>query len=243
MNAASSFSALSPTVRLHPLDDIEIAKTLLPAGTLVEKFDAGAEGGLTSRHPGPDTRSRFGRWRSGEPVHRYGQVIGFRHRRPIAPGEHVHIAHNLHIGELHQDYAVGRDLKPVNFYPPEAMRTFEGFLRADGRVGTRNYLAVVSTVNCSAAVSKLARDRFRDVAKDFPNIDGVIAFTHRGGCGLINNGEDHKLLERTLGNMATHPNVAGYVIIGLGCEVNQPLALIKKHHLTHRNVARSRSRR
>jgi altronate hydrolase len=217
-------TAAPDTLRLHPLDDVLVARRALPKGaaltgliTLLQDVPAGHK--IAARDLA-----------AGQAVRRYGQVIGFA-SRAIATGEQVH-THNLHMGELTQDYAVGSDLRPVAILPPEQQRTFDGFLRSDGRVGTRNYVAIVSTVNCSAAVTKLARDRFRDVQRDFPNIDGVIAFTHRSGCGLINNGEDHRLLERVLGNMANHPNVAAYVIVGLGCEVNQPATLIAHQGLT-----------
>ena len=214
----------SPALRLHPQDDVLVARRALPKGAVVS-------GLITLQQDIPaGHKIAAHEIAEGDAVRRYGQVIGFASRR-IAAGEQVH-THNLHIGELHQDYAVGRDVRPVTVLPVEQQRTFEGFLRPDGRVGTRNYVAIVSTVNCSAAVSKLARDRFRDVQREFPNVDGVIAFTHRSGCGLINNGDDHRLLERVLGNMASHPNVAAYVIVGLGCEVNQPSTLIAHQHLS-----------
>ncbi len=215
-------------LRLHPLDDIAIAKVPLPAGTMVETevgplelreaVAAGHKIALRPRAP-------------GEPIRRYGQTIGFA-SAPIRPGEHIH-THNLHGGEPQQDYEVGRDARPVIPHPREAMRYFRGYLRPDGRVGTRNYVAVVSTVNCSATVCKFVRDRFRDVSRDCPEIDGVIALTHRGGCGQIAGGEDHRLLERVLANYAVHPNVAAYVVIGLGCEVNQAQTLIGRHGLTN----------
>jgi len=212
------------TLRLHPNDDVLIAGAPLSRGTPVE----GGRIELLQDVPAGHKIAAHAIGK-GEAVRRYGQVIGFA-ARSIEPGEHVH-THNLHIGELHQDHAVGTDLRPVQPLPPERQRTFDGFLRADGRVGTRNYLAIVSTVNCSASVSKLARDRFRDVQRDYPNVDGVISFTHRSGCGMIHDGEDHRRLERVLGNMATHPNVAAYVIVGLGCEVNQPGTLIQHQGL------------
>jgi altronate hydrolase len=226
MNAPAT--SASKTLRLHPLDDVVIAKANLPAGTALET-EAGpvalridvAAGHKIAVH------SRA----VGEPVHRYGQIIGFA-SAPIAPGDHVH-THNLHVGELQQDYQVGRDARRVIPYPPEAMRYFQGYLRADRRVGTRNYVVIIPTVNCSATVSKFVRDRFRDVSRDAPGVDGVLALTHRGGCGVVANGEDHLLLERVLANYALHPNVAAYVILALGCEVNQARTLISRHALTN----------
>jgi len=106
---------------------------------------------------------------AGEPVRRYGQVIGFA-TRDIGAGEHVH-TQNLAVGELSREYEIGVDVTPVSHYPPAEMRYFDGYLREDGRVGTRNYVAVVSTVNCSASVSQFVKQRFADVARDYPHVD------------------------------------------------------------------------
>ena len=217
----------SRTLRLHPLDDVVIAKVPLAAGDEVE-----TQAGATAlRAAIPAGHKIAFRVRAvGEPLHRYGQVIGFA-SAPIQPGDHVH-THNLHRGEVRRDYEVGCDAREVIPYPPAAVRHFDGFLRADGRVGTRNYLAVVSTVNCSATVVKAVSACFRDVSRGFPGVDGVVALTHRGGCGNVADGEDHRLLERVLAGYAGHPNVAAYVIVGLGCEVNQPLTLIGRTGLS-----------
>src|SRR5256886_14386636 len=124
--------------------------------------------------------------------------------------------------DLARDYDFCAAARPVEYYPPEKMRSFQGYARPGGRVGTRNYVAVISSVNCSASVSHYVKDRFRieDLRRDFPNVDGVVAFTHKSGCG-IQPGEPHQLLMRVLAGIARHPNIAGYVMIGLGCEVNQ----------------------
>ena len=172
--------------------------------------------------------------KAGAPVRRYGEVIGFA-GADIARGRHVHM-HNLlermdpSLDE--QRYAAGSGVVPVDFYPPEEMRYFEGYKRADGRVGTRNYIAVISTVNCSASVSQMVRERFRHVERDYPGVDGVIALTHKSGCGQVQGAEDHRALERVLAGYARHPNVAAYVVIGLGCEVNQAPALVERHRLS-----------
>ena len=165
----------------------------------------------------------------GAAVRRYGQVIGFA-TTAIAPGDHVH-THNLAFGIVPHEYEIGVDVRPVPSVPPEQMRTFDGFLRADGRVGTRNYVAVISTVNCSASVSQLVKQRFADVGRDFPHVDGVIALTHKSGCGMERFGEDHQALERVLAGYARHPNVAAYVVIGLGCETNQAAVMVERKGL------------
>jgi altronate hydrolase len=211
---------------LHPEDDVAIAKASIPAGTVLvdgsERITVPAD-----VRPGHKV-ARRGRDR-GETVRRYGQVIGFA-TQPIGPGEHVH-THNLAVGELRQDYEVGTDVRPVDYYPPDRIRLFDGFQRADGRVGTRNYVAVISTVNCSASVCQFIRERFRDVQRTYPHVDGVIAITHKSGCGTKLFGEDHEALMRVLGGYARHPNVAAYVLIGLGCEVNQTLSFIDRQRL------------
>ena len=162
-------------------------------------------------------------------MRRYGQVIGFA-TADIAVGDHVH-TQNLAVGDLHREYEVGTDVRPVNFYPPDQMRYFDGYLREDGRVGTRNYVAIISGVNCSASVSQFVKDKFRDVSKDYPNIDGVLAVTHKSGCGTELFGEDHMALQRVLAGYAKHPNVAAYILIGLGCEVNQAAVMVDKQRM------------
>jgi altronate hydrolase len=220
------------TLRLHPRDDVVIAEARLSAGTAVET-EIGPVRLAETVEAGH--KIAFRAMAPGQPVHRYGQVIGVA-GAAIFPGEHVH-THNLRITELHREYAIGRDVQPVVRYAPDAVRKFQGYLRPDGRAGTRNYVAVVSTVNCSASVSRFVKDRFRDVSRDHPTIDGVIALTHRGGCGHIADGEDHLILERALAGYADHPNVAACVLVGLGCEVIQPVELIRRRGLDRIGVA------
>src|SRR5262245_24487572 len=166
---------------------------------------------------------------AGEPVRKYGQIIGFA-SRPISPGERVHVE-NLRADLFERDYAFATEHPDPP--KPDRPRTFQGFLRPDGRVGTRNYVAVISTVNCSASTSRYIADRFRDGGwrKDFPNVDGVFAITHKGGCGLPFEGPDHQILERVLAGFANHPNVAAYVIVGLGCEVGFAQHLVDSQDL------------
>lgn len=166
----------------------------------------------------------------GEAVRKYGQTIGFAQGR-IEPGDHVHV-HNLLMRDFGRDYQFGGDAQPVQYYPAEQMRYFPGYARPGGRVGTRNYLAVISSVNCSASVSHYVRDRFRtaEFKRDFPNVDGVVAFTHKAGCAM-DPGEPQQVLQRVLAGVARHPNISGYVMIGLGCEVNQVDSVRKAYKL------------
>src|SRR3990170_7053599 len=211
---------------LNPGDDVAIAKKEIPEGTVLE--DAG--GRIEVRQdirPGHKV-ARRGR-RTGEEVRRYGQVIGFA-TADIAPGDHVH-TQNLAVGDLRQQYEVGTDVRAVDYYQPDKMHHFDGYKREDGRVGTRNYVAIISGVNCSASVSEFVKERFRDVQRDFPNVDGVIAITHKSGCGTKLLGEDHMALQRVLAGYAKHPNVAAYILVGLGCEVNQAAVMVDKQRM------------
>lgn len=166
----------------------------------------------------------------GEPVRKYGQIIGFASQAILA-GSHIHV-HNLKADLFERDYAFATERPPVPV--ADRARTFQGYLRPDGRVGTRNYIAVISTVNCSASTSRYIAERFRDDhwKADFPNVDGVFAITHKGGCGLPFEGMDHQILERVLAGFANHPNVAAYVIVGLGCEGAYAQHLVETQHLT-----------
>ncbi len=213
-------------VVLRPEDNVAVAARPIPRG-----FDLVlGERKVTSRDPiGLGHKIALEDIEPGQPVRKYGQIIGFA-AGPIPAGAWVH-EHNLLANQFDRDYAFAVESPR----PPatDRARTFQGYLRPDGRVGSRNYVAVISTVNCSASTSKYISERFRDKAwkRDFPNVDGVFAITHKGGCGLPFGGSDHKLLERVLAGFANHPNVAAYVIVGLGCEVGFASHLVESQHL------------
>jgi altronate hydrolase len=159
----------------------------------------------------------------GEPVRRYNQIIGFA-TRPISPGQHVHV-HNVEVHEFSRDYAFCEGYRATEFASSPA--TFQGIVRPDGRVATRNYIGVISTVNCSATVSKYIAEAFReDALKAYPNVDGVVPITHGTGCGMDSAGEGIEVLRRTIAGYARHPNFAAVLLIGLGCEANQMGALM-----------------
>ncbi len=166
----------------------------------------------------------------GAAVRKYGQIIGAALAR-ITAGEHVH-THNLSLGEFQRDYQFSTDARPVNFHAPAEMRSFQGYARGNGLAGTRNYIAVISSVNCSASVSRYVCERFRtaELGRDFPNVDGVVPFTHKSGCAM-DPGEPRQLLQRVLAGIARHPNISAYVMIGLGCEVMQVDALRQESRL------------
>ncbi|MFO0810062.1 MAG: altronate dehydratase family protein [Gemmataceae bacterium] len=173
---------------------------------------------------------------AGEPVLKYGQTIGFA-STDIPAGTHVHV-HNVRADAFARDYAFGRDCPP----PPEAgePRFFDGYDRGDGRYGTRNYLAIISTVNCSASTSKYIAERLRasGILERYPNVDGVLPIVHKAGCAMQYGGDDHKQLDRTLAGIARHPNVGAYLLVGLGCETGQAMHLIEGEHLIQLNGSR-----
>jgi altronate hydrolase len=211
------------TIRLHPDDDVVIARSQLVGGTTLIDENLTVAGLVP---PGHKIATRA--IAKGAPVKRYNQIIGFA-SRPISPGEHVHL-HNLVMGAFDRDYAIGVDAKPTQYADPPA--TFDGIERADGRVATRNYIGILSTVNCSATVARGIADHYRGEAlAAFPNVDGVVALTHGSGCGMDTHGEGMQLLRRTLGGYARHVNFAGVLVVGLGCEANQISALFGAEHL------------
>jgi altronate hydrolase len=213
----------SPTIRLHPADDVVIARAQLVGGTKLAGEDVVVAGLVP---PGHKVATRA--IATGEAVKRYNQVIGFA-SRDIAAGEHVHL-HNLAMGAFDRDYAFGVDARPTRYVDPPAV--FQGILRPDGRVATRNYIGILSTVNCSATVAHGIADAFRgDALAAFPNVDGVVALTHGTGCGMDTHGEGMAVLRRTLGGYARHANFAGVLVVGLGCESNQIASLLGAERL------------
>ncbi|MGL6073064.1 MAG: UxaA family hydrolase [Fimbriiglobus sp.] len=173
--------------------------------------------------------------KEGDAVLKFGQTIGFAARN-IGVGEHVHV-HNVKVEKFERDYAFCADL-PAPLPPPAEWRTFMGYDRgpdraAHQRYGTRNYIAIVSTVNCSASTSKYIAERIRamNILKDYPNVDGIVPIVHKQGCGHQYEGPDHKQLEMTLAGFAKHPNVGAYILIGLGCEIVQAEHLIEHQQL------------
>ena len=200
-------------LRLNAADDVVIACREIEAGTNLVKEGVIARERIPAGHK-VATRAI----EAGQAVRRYSQVIGFA-TRPIAPGDHVHV-HNLEVRDFARDYAYGEGYRPTEFVASPA--TFQGIVRADGRVATRNYIGVVATVNCSATVSKYVAEHFKGPAlAAFPNVDGVVPLTHTLGCGMDAGGEGMDVLRRTLAGYVRHPNFAGVLVIGLGCEGNQ----------------------
>ncbi|WP_376096490.1 UxaA family hydrolase [Roseomonas sp. CCTCC AB2023176] len=219
-----------PVIRLHPDDAVGIARMALPPGTPV-----GAGIAALRRVPAGH-KVALRPIAQGEPIRRYGQVIGFA-TRDLPPGEWVHVA-ECSMGEVALDYAYGVDARPTEYVA--APRTFQGIRRADGRVATRNYVGIITSVNCSAHVAELIAMAFRrnpitgeDPLAPWPNVDGIVALTHKTGCGMT-MGEPLRLLRRTLGGYARHANFSHVVAIGLGCEVNELAPMLEEGRLSGR---------
>ena len=218
----------APLIKLHPADNVAIARTAIPAGSRLTEGSLRAARDIPAAH-----KVALKAVSPGEAVYRYGQIIGLA-TAPITPGEHVH-THNLAMAHFERDYAFGAGVVPVT--APAEPRTFMGIRRADGRVATRNYIAVISTVNCSATVAKKVALHFNapSALDRYRNVDGVVPLTHSFGCCIDHQGEGLQQLRRTISGFVEHANFAGVVLIGLGCEANQlrPLLEERTRHGRH----------
>jgi altronate hydrolase len=219
-------AAEQPAIRLHPLDNVVVASRRFPAGARVAGEGAAAREAIPVGH-----KMATAAIAAGEPILKYGQVIGVA-TQDIAAGSHVH-THNLAVSGLRR--AAGAEAAAQTRVEP--MRTFRGFRRDDGRVGVRNYVGVMTSVNCSATVARLiAQEAERSgLLEDFPNVDGVVPITHTSGCGMASSGEGFDLLRRTLWGTAANPNFAAVMLVGLGCEVLQTGKFAKDFGLAGRD--------
>ena len=218
-------------VHLRPEDNVAVAARDLPPG---QEVDFQGERLTVARRVGLGHKLALRPIKQGEAVRKYGQIIGFANR-DVAAGEHVHV-HNVSAAAFERDYAFCRDcpLPPAPAEPRYFMGYDRGPDRADPlRYGTRNYLAVISMVNCSAHTSKYITERVRasGILAKYPNVDGVISITHKAGCAMQYGGDDHRQLDRTLAGFARHANVGAYILVGLGCETGQALHLIESEGL------------
>jgi altronate hydrolase len=220
---AVNTSAPERCLLLRPDDSVGLLTRTVAAGT--EVVAGGARLRLRDEVPAGH-KVALREIAQGEQVRKYGQVIGLA-TSDIAAGEHVH-THNLAFAEFERDYAFGIDAKGSAAAPSGPPATFSGIVRPDGRVATRNYLGVLTSVNCSATVARMIANQFQEGSElltAYPNLDGVVALTHGSGCGMAGFGEGFDLLRRTLSGYARHPNFAGLLVLGLGCEVNQVRSL------------------
>ncbi|KAB0265190.1 UxaA family hydrolase [Microvirga brassicacearum] len=202
------------TVRLHERDNLVVAVDPIEVGALADGITALAR--IPRGHKMAITPLA-----EGEPVLKFGQIIGFA-GKAVAPGEWLH-EHNIVLHDFARDYRFAEAAAAEAILPVAEQATFEGFRRASGKVGTRNYLAILTSVNCSATVARfIAREVERSgLLDEYPQVDGVIPLVHGTGCAMDNKGEGYDILKRTQWGYASNPNMAGVLMVGLGCEVFQ----------------------
>ncbi|MGX5720884.1 UxaA family hydrolase [Shinella zoogloeoides] len=227
---------ISPVIRLNPADNVGVARTAIPSGTAI------AEGGeIVIAHTDIPSGHKVAlrAIAPGEAVLKYGQIIGVS-TGTIAPGDHVHL-HNLAMQESHATHHFAEDARETPLLPEGERRGFEGYVRPDGQVGTRNFIGIVTSVNCSATVARAIADHFnRGGGLDgYDNVDGVIALTHGTGCAINMKTEGYLYLQRVLSGYARNPNFAGILFIGLGCETNQIDPIVQKFGLTEGPLLRT----
>ncbi|MBH67647.1 MAG: galactonate dehydratase [Rhodospirillaceae bacterium] len=202
-------------VRLHPADNVVTARLNIQENTGIGEEDINTIGSIPSGHK-IATRTI----QAGDEIRKYDQVIGFASNN-IRMGEHVHV-HNVEMREFDRDYQFCEGITPTDYVDLAEQRTFQGYRRSNGKIGTRNYLGILTSVNCSATAAKyIANAVTPDLMERYPNVDGVVALTHSTGCGMADSGEGFMNLQRVLWGFAQHPNFAGIMMVGLGCEVNQ----------------------
>ncbi len=203
------------TIRLNAADNVVVARAEMLEGVEITSENVTTRAQIPSGHKIATTAVEV-----GAAVRKYDQIIGFA-TKAIAPGDHVHV-HNIEMRDFERDYAHGTEAKPTQFMNDGERATFEGIRRANGKVATRNYIGVLTSVNCSATVARYIADSVnRKILDDYPNVDGVVSMVHGTGCGMADSGEGYANLQRTLWGYARHANFGGIVMVGLGCEVNQ----------------------
>ncbi|MEK9960625.1 MAG: UxaA family hydrolase, partial [Rhodobiaceae bacterium] len=204
---------MSKTIRLDPADNVVTATLTLEAGTPVEDVVTQA---IIPRHHKVASRPIA----AGEAVRKYAQVIGYA-SEDIPAGAHVHVQ-NVEFRATEANYEFATDLRPVVPVEAAARDSFMGYRRADGRVGTRNYIGILTSVNCSATAARMIASAFGpEEMAHYPNVDGVVAFVHGTGCGMAGQGEGFEALQRVMWGYARNPNHGGVLMVGLGCEMNQ----------------------
>ena len=204
---------MSMTIRLDPTDNVVTATRTLEAGTAVDDVVTTA---IIPRNHKLASREI----KAGEAVRKYAQVIGYA-TEVIVAGGHVH-THNVEFRNTEEDYEISTDLRPAVPVAEAARDSFMGYRRENGRVGTRNYIGILTSVNCSATAARMIASAFgpEEMAR-YPNVDGVVAFVHGTGCGMAGQGEGFEALQRVMWGYARNPNHGGVLMVGLGCEMNQ----------------------
>ncbi|MDH5265625.1 MAG: altronate dehydratase family protein, partial [Betaproteobacteria bacterium] len=204
----------SPVIRLDPADNVVVARVEIPAGTPIPAENLTTLEAIPLGHK-IATRAI----RKGEPVLKYNTLIGFA-GADVAPGTRMH-THNVLFGDFQRDYRFAQDYRPVELLPPGERATFQGIVREDGRVATRNVVGIFVTVNCSTTVARKIAEHFTaERLAAWPNVDAVVACIHDQGCGMEMTGEPMELLRRTIGGYIRNPNTAAALVVSLGCERN-----------------------
>jgi altronate hydrolase len=212
-------------VKLSPEDNVMVALGNLNPDTVIENTACHARERIPAGH-----KVAIGRINNGEPIIKYGQIIGLA-AIDILPGMHVH-THNTKMLEITRDHAIGADVRPVSIRPANSQARFQGFIRPNGRVGTRNYIGILATVSCSASVARFIADAITpEILAQYPQVDGVVALVHGSGCCSPGGGQELELLQRSLAGYARNPNFGGIVFVGLGCEVNHLDCLLDNMNL------------
>ena len=214
------------TIRLNGADNVVVARADILPETQIPN-----EGVTTTAHIPAGHKVATQAIAKDEAIRKYNQIIAFA-TRDIAAGEHVH-TDNAEFRSFARDYAFCQDMRPTQYFTGDAQASFQGFVRPNGSVGTRNYIGILTSVNCSATVARYIAESFpKDELAKYPNIDGVVSFVHSTGCGMANSGEGYANLQRVLWGFAQHPNFAGILMVGLGCEVNQIDFLLDAYNIT-----------
>ncbi len=220
------------TIRLDPADNLIVAVDTVEAGTPLHGTVAAAR--IMRGH-----KMAIEFTPKGAPFKKFGQIIGFA-TQDTKPGEHVHV-HNCEFAAFARDYAYAENARPWDPIPLEKRRTFQGYRRANGRAGTRNYIGILTSVNCSASVARFIGEAVvkSGLLNDYPNVDGVVPLVHGTGCGMAAKGEGYDILQRTAWGYATNPNVGAVLLVGLGCEVFQIAEMKKAYDIAESATFRS----
>lgn len=206
----------APTIRLDASDNVIVALAALPEGQSCLRERVIARSDIPAGHKMASVAIAV-----DEPIRKFNQIIGFA-STDIEPGDHIH-THNCVFKGFERDHHFGIDAKPTDFVPEGQQATFMGYRRPSGKVGTRNYIGILASVNCSATVVRQIADKlnYSNMLDEFPNVDGVVAISHGSGCCMDPDDEGFANLQRVMAGYAGHPNFAAAGMIGLGCEVFQ----------------------
>ena len=217
--------AINTAMKLSSNDNVMVALGELTPHSMIAKTDIKSGDKIPAGH-----KVAISQISRGSPIIKYGQIIGFA-SQDIEPGHHVH-THNTMMSNFTRDYAIGADARPTSIVPEKKQPTFEGIVRANGHVGTRNYIGILATVSCSTSVAHfIANAVEKNNLAEFIRVDGILALGHGSGCATAEGGEDLELLQRALAGYARNPNFGGILLVGLGCEVNHLDCLLENMHL------------